>query len=192
MSVLMKPYIFLIYLLTCINCFCDSTTYTLVLPSGGFTLSYGYVGGSTLSQINLKENQQLKDISIQLTAQSPNNPSQVFYYQDASTYGFNPLYLQLVQSPTDKQISSGEAIKVIATTTKTNLIPSSTATTTPPSNATSKSTKATFWNEFDATCTISYNQNQYTLSFNLPSIYVGNNTSQYSSYTVFYYPNLQK
>ena len=188
----MKPYIFLIYLLTCINCFCDSTTYTLVLPSDGFYLYYGYVGGKELSSIQLPKNKKLEDISIQLTEQSTNNPSTVFYYSDASTYGSYPLYLQLVQSPTDKQISSGEGIKVIATTTKTNLIPSSTATTTPPSNATSKSTTAIFWNEFKATCTISHNQNQYTLSFNLPLIYVGNNISQYSSYTIFYYPNLQK
>lgn|GEM_PF-3530071 len=187
----MKPYIFLIYLLTCITGFCDSTTYTLVLPSGGFNLYYGYVGGQKLSSIQLPKNNKLEDICIQLSAESPNNPSQVFYYQDPSTYGFNPLYLQLVQSPTNQQISSGEAIKVIATTTKTKLIPSSTATTTPPSNATSKSTKATFWNEFDATCTISYDKDkkQYTLSFNLPSIYVGNNITQYSSYTVFYNPN---
>lgn len=184
----MKPYIFLIYLLTCINCFCDSTTYTLVLPSGGFTLYYGYVGGDKIS-ISLKPKQKLDEIIIQLAEQSTNDPSTVFYYSDGSTYGHYPLYLQLVEIPTVQQISSGEAIKIIATTTKTNLIPSSTATTTPPSNATSKSTKATFWNEFNATCTISYNQNQYTLSFNLPSIYVGNNTSQYSSYTVFYYPN---
>lgn len=188
----MKPYIFLIYLLTCINCFCDSTTYTLVLPSGGFNLYYGYVGGQKLSSIQLPKNNKLEDICIQLSAESPDNPSTVFYYLDASSiYGFYPLYLQLVQSPTDKQISSGEGIKVIATTTKTNLIPSSTATTTPPSTATSKSTTAIFWNEFKATCTISYDKDkkQYTLSFNLPSIYVGNNITQYSSYTVFYNPN---
>ena len=183
----MKPYIFLIYLLTCITNFTHCKTYYLALDSTQY-VNYGYLGGNTF-EIKLDEGESLTETIIQVKSTSISVvDSQVFTYsypeKKETKTAYYPLYVQLFNPSPDDLVKQNE-IQVIATTTSSFFYPLSLPTNTQVKNKEKNETTPNFWLGLYATCKISNNQNQYTLSFTFPQIRAQTGASIYSGYTAF-------
>lgn len=187
----MKPYFFLIYLLTCTTGFIDGKTYYLELNSTEYGI-YGYLGSKNKFDITLDEEESLSETIIQVKSTNTNiENSEVFTYtypnkKNIAVTTNYPLYLLLV-NPTIDEVLKGNEIQVIAKTTECSFYPSPTPTTSKVAKSGKSLSTSTFWDNLNATATISYNQNvkKYTLSFNLPVFAPQSGAYIFSGYTAY-------